>query len=145
MQRREKISLTATFLLCYFVVGLLMGQNLIEFADRCSSKEGGKFGELLLNEAIAHPCLHIGFGLKERENHHLACTAIEQIRKADEASLLSDRWDDGLFGDLNGFLHLCWLNLATCYSCVHGCVDFLNSSHAVRCARYDLMKRERGD
>src|SRR5207248_2849546 len=73
---------------------LLMNKDLIEFGDRCSSKQGSQFGELLLNEATAHPCLHVGFGLKERDDHHLACTAIHQISKADETPLLFDRWND---------------------------------------------------
>src|SRR5690348_11938009 len=47
---------------------------------------------MVLNKTTAHPRLHFGFGLKKRHDHHLACTTIEQIGEANEASLLSDRW-----------------------------------------------------
>ncbi len=80
---------------------------------------GGKFGELLLNKTIAHLRLHVGFGLKARDEHHFAYTVVDQISKANKALLLFDCWDDGLFGNLNGFLHLCWLYLPTRDSCVH--------------------------
>src|SRR5205807_2372276 len=122
-----RVQLTLTVSIVMVLVGLLLEGDFIEFDDWCSRQQMRYFGGLLLNKATVGTCLHVGFCLKERDEHRLARTAVLQPKEAFKPCLLSDRWHDRLVGNLIGFVHLSWLNMESCYACVHRCPPFLDS------------------